>query len=300
MATTQTTVPSVITRSAPRTTLLTRKQSEMLVRIVSFVVLFIGAITMVAPFLWMVATSLKRPMDVFSIPPNFIPNPVDVTNYSKVFEQTDMLRGFINSLIIALTSTAGEVFFSLLAGFAFARLKFPGRGVFFSLLLATMSIPAIVTLVPSFILFRTLGWVDTWLPLIVPPMLGTAYAVFLSRQFMATLPNELIDAAKVDGANYFQTFLFIFVPLARPIMLTLAVLGFIARWNDFLGPTIYIPGNVEMYTVQQMLARLFGSYSQQWSIMMAGAVLVVLPCILLFFFMQRYFIEGVALTGLKG
>lgn len=276
-----------------------QKRAERFVLILSYTVLILGAITMLAPFFWMLATSLKDPKYVFTLPPNFIPNPLVLDNYVKVFQQTDMLRGFLNSLFIAVVSTAGEVFFSLLGGFAFARLQFPGRGFFFGMLLATMAIPPIVTLVPSFLLFRSLKWLDTFLPLIVPPLLGTAFAVFLSRQFFATLPGELIDAARVDGANYFQVFIKIYVPLAKPVMLTLIVLGFIARWNDFFGPLIYLSA-VDKFPVQLMLSRLNGAYQQQWTLLMAGAVLAVLPCITLFFFMQKYFIEGVALTGMKG
>lgn len=270
-----------------------------LVVVLSYILLISGAITMIAPFLWMVATSFKDPKDVFAIPPNFIPSPLILDNYIKVFQQTDMLRGFLNSAFIATVSTAGEVFFSMLGGFAFARLRFPGRGAFFALLLATMAIPPIVTLVPSFLLFRQIKWLDTLLPLIVPPFMGTAFAVFLSRQFFSSLPGELIDAARVDGANYFQTFLRVYLPLARPVMLTLTVLGFIARWNDFLGPLIYL-NDVSKYPIQLMLSRLNGAYQQQWTLLMAGSVIAILPCILLFFFLQRYFIEGVALTGLKG
>lgn len=278
---------------------LGQRQRKRLVQIVAYVILFIGSLAMLLPFLWMVSTSLKAERGIFVMPPQLIPNPVILDNYANVWQRTDLARGLFNSSFIALVTTVGEIFASTLAGFAFARMRFPGRRNFFFLLLLTMMIPGVVTMIPTFILFRFLGWIDTWLPLIVPLMFGTAFAVFLSRQFFMTMPRELEDAAKVDGCNFFQIYLLIFLPNARPIIATLFVLGVIARWNDFLGPLIYLR-DPQKFTVPLMLARLNSAYEQQWTLLMAGSVIALAPIIILFIFLQRYFIESVTLTGLKG
>jgi len=211
---------------------LTRNQREGIAKLAAYLVLTLGAIAMLLPFFWMVSTSFKPERGIFVMPPQWLPNPFTVENYQKALESTTLTRSFLNSFYIALTTTIGEIFCSTLAGFAFARLKFPGRNTLFGVLLATLMIPGVVTLVPAFILFRTLGWVGTYNPLIIPVLFGTPFAVFLSRQFFMTLPAELEDAAKVDGCNMFQIYRYIFLPLATPIIATLFVLGFIARWND--------------------------------------------------------------------
>jgi multiple sugar transport system permease protein len=278
---------------------LGRRERVLIGQIIAYVVLFIGSLAMLLPFLWMISTSLKPERGIFVMPPQLIPNPLILDNYVNVWQRTDLARGLFNSSFIALVTTVGEIFASTLAGFAFARMRFPGRKTFFFLLLMTMMIPGVVTMIPTFILFRILGWIDTWLPLIVPLMLGSAFAVFLSRQFFMTMPRELEDAAKVDGCNFFQIYLFIFMPNAKPIVATLFVLGVIARWNDFLGPLIYLR-DPQKFTVPLMLARLNSAYEQQWTLLMAGSVIALAPIIILFIFLQRYFIESVTLTGLKG
>jgi multiple sugar transport system permease protein len=278
---------------------LGKRERTVLIKAVSYIVLTVGAITMILPFLWMLSTSLKPERGVFKLPIQWIPDPIVVENYVEVWDQTDLATGFVNSAFIALTSTTGEILAATLAGFAFARMRFPGRDKFFGMLLITMMIPGIVTMIPTFILFRILGWIDTWNPLIIPLLFGSAYAVFLCRQFFSTLPRELEDAAKVDGANFFQIYFYIFLPQAKPIVATLFVLGFIARWNDFLGPLIYIR-ETEKFTVQLMLSRLNSLYEQRWTLLMAGSVIAMLPIIIIFLLLQRYFVESIALTGIKG
>lgn len=276
-----------------------KREQDIIARVAAYTILIAGAITMLLPFVWMLSTSFKEPRGIFVMPPQWIPDPFTFANYEQVWTRTDLARGFFNSVFIALTTTIGEIFASTLAGFAFARMRFPGRQRFFALLLITMMIPGVVTMIPAFILFRYLGWINTWYPLIVPLMFGTAFATFLSRQFFATLPRDLEDAAKVDGCNYFQIYLYIFLPLAKPIIATLFVLGVIARWNDFLGPLIYIR-SVDKFTIPLMLARLNSQYSTQWTLLMAGSVIAVMPVIIMFLFLQRYFVESVAITGIKG
>lgn len=279
--------------------MLGNRERAFITKVLAYLFLIFGAIVMIVPFFWMVSTSLKDSTSIFILPPEWIPAQPTLKNYEEAWEVAMLPRGFVNSTFIAVTSTVGEVFASMLAGFAFARMRFPGRNALFGILLVTMMIPGVVMLVPSFILFTQLGWVNTWSPLIIPVLFGTPFAVFLSRQYFATLPADLEDAAKVDGANYFQTFLFVFLPLARPIMATLFVLGFIARWNDFIGPLIYLR-SVELYPIPLLLSRLNSLYEQNWTLLMAGATLALLPILFLFFLLQRYFVESVALTGIKG
>ncbi len=279
---------------------LGKREQARIARYAAYAFLILGSIVMLLPFFWMLSTSLKPERGIFTMPPQWIPNPLIFDNYVNVWQQTDLLRGMLNSAFIAIVTTVGEIFISTLAGFAFARMRFVGRKTFFGLLLLTMMIPGVVTMVPSFILFRYLGWIQTWLPLIVPLLLGSAFAIFLSRQFFVTLPRELEDAAKVDGCNFFQIYWRIFMPNAKPLVATLFVLGFIARWNDFLGPLIYLQGATDLYTVPLMLARLNSAYERQWALLMAGSMIALAPIILVFIFLQRYFIQSVTMTGLKG
>lgn len=299
------TIPQTTTaRPAARVPGMNKATRSFILKTISYLVLIFVAVIMLAPFFWMVSTSFKPERDVFIMPPQWIPQNFTFENFETLLrptQQTNLPRAFLNSLYVSLTTTIGEVFASTLAGFAFARLRFPGRQTLFVLLLITMMIPGVVTMVPSFILFRILGWVGTYLPLIVPVLFGTAFAVFLSRQYFATLPAELEEAAKIDGANMFQIYWRIFLPLAQPIIATLFVLGFIARWNDYLGPLIYLgAGRPEEFTIPLALASLQSFYTLKWTILMAGSTLALLPIIVLFFVFQRYFVESIAITGIKG
>lgn len=291
-----------VSRRAPAISLpfaLGNREREFLIKLVSYVFLSVGAFTMLVPFFWMVTTSFKEPAGIFKMPPEWIPDPFTLENYVKVWEKTELARGFVNSMIIAVTSTTGEILTSTLAGYAFARIRFRGRNTLFALLLSTMMIPGVVTMIASFTLFKYLGWLDSWRPLIVPLLLGSPFAIFLCRQFFATLPQELADAAKVDGANQLQIYWQIFLPQAKPIIATLAVLGFIARWNDYLGPLIYVR-TASKHPIALMLTALNTMYEKQWTLLMAGSMIALLPIIILFVALQRYFVESVALTGIKG
>jgi multiple sugar transport system permease protein len=278
---------------------LGNRQRELLTKIVSYAVLSVGAFTMLVPFFWMLSTSFKEPAGIFKMPPEWIPDPFTLENYVKIWQKTDLARGFANSMVIAVVSTVGEVFVSTLAGYSFARIRFPGRNVVFAMLLSTMMIPGVVTMIPAFTLFRYLDWIDSWKPLIVPLMFGSSFAIFLCRQFFATLPEELADAGKIDGANQFQIYWSIYLPQARPVIATLAVLGFIARWNDYLGPLIYVR-SAEKYPIALMLTTLNTMYEKQWTLLMAGSVIALIPIIVLFVSLQRYFVGSIALTGIKG
>lgn len=265
----------------------------------AYLFLSAGALFMAVPFLWMLSTSLKQQGMEFEMPPKWIPQHLEWSNYRFVLFESDIVQGFVNTLLIILLPCLVGLFTSALAAYAFARLVFPARNLLFGLLLATMMIPGVVTMIPTFMLFKTIGWIDSWMPLIIPGMFGAAAAVFLLRQFFMTIPRELEDAAKVDGMNPLHTFLRIMLPLSKPALITQGLLNFIAGYNDYLGPLIYI-NSPEKYTLQLVLASFQGFYTSQWTYIMAGSVLALIPTLLVFFFAQKYFVEGIALTGMKG
>jgi multiple sugar transport system permease protein len=275
-----------------------QKQSKQFVRGLSYVVLGLVALSMLAPFAFMLSTSLKLPADVHQIPMRWIPQPATLDNYRKAFNQVDLLRGVVNTLWIAIPSTLGGLLTAAFAGYAFAKMKFPGKDAIFAALLATMMLPGIVTLIPQFVMFAKIGWVDTYYPLIVPGAMGAAFAIFMMRQFFVTIPDELIEAATLDGCNPFQTFTMIVFPLAGPALATLAIFGFKGAWNDYFGPLIYI-STPEKFNLQQMIAATQNAYGGEPAVLMAAATLAMLPLLVLFFCAQRYFVEGVASSGMK-
>lgn len=276
-----------------------KKRNERIIRFFAYLYLLAGSLVMAIPFLWMLSTSLKQPGQEFEMPPKWIPEIFEWENYRFVLFESDILQGFLNTLLIIALPCIVGLFSSALAAYAFARLQFPGKNIIFIMLLATMMIPTVVTMVPTFILFRYIGWIDTWWPLIIPGIFGAPAAIFLLRQFFMSIPKELEDAAKVDGMNPFQIFIKIMLPLSKPALITQGLLGFLAGYNDYIGPLIYI-NTPEKYTLQLVLASFQGFYSSQWTYIMAGSVLALLPTILLFFFLQKYIIEGITLTGMKG
>ncbi len=253
------------------------------------------------PFVWLVVTSLKPLDQVFTDPPQWIPRPILWQNYVEALTSPafPFLRLLRNTLFYTVTSTLGVVVSSIIVAYAFARLEFRGRDVLFAITLSTMMLPGIVTLIPTYILFRWFGWVGTYAPLIVPYFFGSAYNIFLLRQFMMTIPWELTDAAKVDGANEFTTMLKIVTPLIKPALLVIAVFHFMWTWNDFFGPLIYLD-NITEYPLVMGLYAFQTRFGVKWNLMMAASLSTTLPLIILFFIAQRYFIEGITLTGLKG
>ncbi|XID90492.1 carbohydrate ABC transporter permease [Paenibacillaceae bacterium WGS1546] len=277
-----------------------RKRTNELVRqIFAYLFLTAGSLVMAIPFLWMLSTSLKPQGREFEMPPRWIPEAFEWSNYVFVLTEANLLKGFVNTLLVIALPCLVGLFTNALAAYAFARMDFPARNVLFTLLLATMMIPGVVTMIPTFILFKHIGWIDSWLPLMVPGMFGAAAGVFLLRQFFMTIPKELEEAAKVDGMNPFHIFVRIMLPLSKPAVITQGLLGFLAGYNDFLGPLIYI-NSPDKFTLQLVLASFQGFYTAQWTYIMAGSVLALIPSLLLFFFAQKYFVEGITLTGMKG
>lgn len=262
----------------------------------------LGAV-MVLPFLWMVSTALKPYAQVLTIPPEWFPRPYVWRNFIDSFT---LLAHPVhlyawNTVVITVLGVAGVLISSSLVAFGFARLEFPGRDPLFILLLSTMMLPPAVVMVPKFILFRELGWLDTFKPLIVPYWFGAPFHIFLLRQFILTIPKDLDDAARVDGASSLQIYWHIILPLSRPALATVAIFASVYHWNDLLEPLIYLSSQ-EKWTLTLYLASYQGYIEQvpQWNLMMAASTVLVLPILILFFFAQRLFIGGITLTGIKG
>jgi len=264
------------------------------------VVLGLGALIMLIPFIWMVSTSFKTIDQVFTFPPNWIPNPFIWDNYPRAFTSVPFARWFLNSLQIAVLVTIGQLFTCSLAGFTFARMRFPGRDPLFLVYLGTMMIPAHVTIIPIFVTMNWLKLVDTPWSLILPG-LTSAWGTFLFRQYFLTLPSELEDAAKIDGCGFFRIYGQISLPLAKPVLATLAVFTFMSSWNDFLGPLIFLQSkDQKTLTIGLLQFRAEFQGLANWPVMMAGIVISTLPILIAFVIGQKYFVRGLALTGIKG
>lgn len=268
---------------------------------VAFVLMLIGALTMVLPFLWMVSTSLKESKLVFDYPPQWIPDPIDWANYLEVWDVAPLATGLLNSLIVTTSVVVVGTFSSTMAAFAFAKLDFPHKQTIFVGLLATMMIPVVVTIIPQFLVFAEIGWIDTLLPLIVPALLGNITMIFFLRQYMMGLAGELLDAAKIDGAGFLRIYWSIFLPLCKPAIAANVIIVFMATWNDYLGPLIFT-NSPENSTVQLVIASLSSYYAEQtdYPIVMAASVIAVLPVVILFIGLQRYFVDSFAFSGIKG
>ena len=262
--------------------------------------LIVLSVVYLLPLYWMISTSLKQTGSEMVIPPQWLPNPIVWSNYLDVFVQVPLTLYIRNSLIVTLTATLFGVLTASLAGYGFARTTFPGRNFLFTLCIASLMLPEIVTLIPEFILFRRIGWVNTFLPLIVPwSLAGSSFAVFLFRQYCLTIPLELDEAVRVDGAGTLRIWWAIIVPLSKAVLATLAILSFIHHWNEFLRPLIYL-GRPELRTLALGLRAFRGEYQLAWNYMMAVALIMLLPILLLFFLAQRQFVQGIVMTGIKG
>lgn len=258
------------------------------------------AVVCTVPFIWMVSTSLKEQSDVFRFPPEFVPRPVELGAYHDLLYLVPMVRYALNSLGVALAITLGQLVFNTLAAYAFAKIPFRGRDMLFIAYLATMMVPSQVTIIPLFILIKELHLVDTYGGLIVPYVCGSAFGIFLIRQYFLTIPRDLEDAARVDGAGHLRILWHVAVPLAKPALATFAVFSFMFFWNDFMWPLI-VTNSDSMKTLTVGLASLAqGQYGTDWPLLMAGAAFSIVPILIAFIFAQRYFVQGVALTGLKG
>jgi multiple sugar transport system permease protein len=275
-----------------------RLNVENLGRAVLFLSILAASIIMLLPFLWMLSTSFKEPKAVFGLQLQLIPNPVVTDNYKRIFEVLPFSRFYWNSIITSASVTILQLVTCSFAGYAFARLRFPGRDTLFLGYLATLMIPGQVTIIPNFILLRILGWIDTYQALILPNAFS-AFGTFLLRQFFSTLPADLEDAAKIDGCSYFGIYRHVILPLSKPALSSLTVFTWLGQWNSFIWPLIVI-NSVEMNTLTVGLRTLQGQYNTQWTLLMSGSVLALLPVLILFVLAQRTFISGMALSGMGG
>lgn len=269
--------------------------------IVSFALMLLGALTMVLPFLWMLSTALKQSNLVFGYPPQWIPDPVDWGNFVEVWDVAPLATGLLNSALVTVLVVVVGTFSSTMAAFAFAKLEFPHKRVIFYTLLATIMIPLIVLLIPQFLVYVEIGWIDTLLPLIVPGLLGNVTMIFFLRQYMLGLASELLEAAKIDGAGYFRIYWSIFLPLCRPAIAANVIIVFMATWNDYLTPLIFTH-SPENSTVQLVIASLNSYYAEQtdFPMIMAASIIAVLPVIILFSLLQKHFVDSFAFSGIKG
>lgn len=275
-----------------------KKSSAVLRRVLLYIVLILIAVIMVVPFLWMLSTSLKTQYDAVKIPPVWIPDPPQWENYVKLFTEQPMFQFMLNTIKIVFFVVLGQLFFSSLAAYSFARISFKGRNVVFFFYIATLMVPGQVTMIPTYLMFAKAGLTDNHLALILPAFFS-AFGVFLLRQFFMSLPRELEEAAEIDGCNPFMTYWRIMLPLVVPAMLTLGVFTLMNTWNDYMGPLIYL-SSPEKYTMTLGVAYFKGVYTTQWNLVMAGSIVSVVPILIAYLCAQKYFIEGIAFSGVKG
>lgn len=268
-------------------------------RIVVYGLLGLVAFIMLFPFTWVLSLALKTPPQAFIYPPALIPDPISFENFGKaLFGPLPFLLFFQNTLIIAILVIVGDLLSCSLIAYGFARFRFPGRDILFLILLSTLMVPFIVRLVPLFVMFQSVGWINTFLPLVVPAFFGTPLFIFLMRQFFLTVPLELIDAARIDGANELQVWWRIMVPLSKPVMAAVAIFAFQATWNDFLAPLVFLQRR-EVRTIILGLYSFLG-INPDYPTLMAATIASIIPIIVIFFLFQNFFVKGITVSGLKG
>ncbi|HZO29918.1 MAG TPA: carbohydrate ABC transporter permease [Chloroflexota bacterium] len=261
--------------------------------------LIAGLVLIFLPIAWAVSTSLKNPGDIFLFPPTWIPDPIRWQNYVDAMTKADFGRYFLNTTFITVVDIVAKVMSCSLVAFSFARLRWWGRDVLFMVMLSTLMLPQQVTLIPQFIIYRQLGWIDTFMPLIVPNLFGGPFFTFLLRQFFLSIPTDLDDAARIDGCSSWGVYWRIILPLSRPALMMVAIYVFNITWNDFFGPLIYLH-NRNNYTISLGLQAFQTQSGPEWHLIMAASLVAMLPVLVLFFFGQRYFIQGVVFSGVKG
>ncbi|WP_426348224.1 carbohydrate ABC transporter permease [Alloiococcus sp. CFN-8] len=269
-------------------------------RIIAFLIMLIGGAAMILPFIWMISTSLKEANNVYQIPPQWIPDPIDWRNFVDIWTKTELLNGIKNTILVSVCVVVFGTFSSTMAAFAFAKLEFPFKKALFICILSTMMIPFVVLLVPQYIIYAKINWLNTLLPLIIPGALGNVSMIFFLRQYMTGLPTSLLEAAKIDGCGYFKIYYRIFLPLCKPAIVGQVIMIFMATWNDYFGPMVFI-NDSRKRTIQVVIAMLNSYHETQTDIplIMAGSLIAILPVLILFIFCQKYFTNSFAMSGLK-
>ena len=267
----------------------------------SYIILIVAAVVVLAPFFWMLVSSFKSQRDLFAYPPKFLPTVWKWENYVKVLESGSItfFEMFFNSMKVTIPVLVGNIIFSSLAAYAFSRIKFPFKNFIFMLFMSSLMIPSAVTMIPKFLMFSKLNLVDTYWPLILPSVFGTTFSIFLLKQFFVTIPVELEEAAVVDGCGKFRIWSTIMLPLSKPIIATLAVFQFQWSYNDFMGPLIYL-NSAKKFTVQLGLAAFRSSFTTRYDLIMAGSMMALIPVLIIYAFGQKYIVKGIALSGIKG
>lgn len=276
-----------------------RRQYRRLGQAIAFTLCALLAVLYIFPFYWMIVTALKTDQQVFVWPPALWPATPQWQNFVEATRYIPFWLYMRNTLVICLITVVGTLISCTLIAYGFSRLRWPGRDAIFIIYLSTIMLPGQVTMIPLYVVFRNLGWVGTILPLVVPAFFGNAFFVFLLRQFFRTIPSELTDAARIDGANEFGILWHIMLPLTRPALFTVALFSFLNAYRDFLGPLVYLTEQSQ-WTISLGLQLFKNMYGAQWQLMMAASTLMMLPVIALFFVTQRTFVEGIATTGLNG
>ena len=276
---------------------MTRKNKNLI--FIAYLLLVLGALSMILPFLWMLVTSFMGNSQIFSYPPNFFPKPFIVENYSGIITQMPLFRYFLNSLFVSIVTTFGQIVIAAMAGFAFAKLNFKFKEPLFLLILLTMMIPPQVNIIPLFYVMKELHWIDTFQALILPGFFG-GFGVFLMRQWFKSMPDALFEAAKIDGCNIFQSFFKIALPLALPAVATLAIFTFVSSWNGFMWPLI-VTNSDSVRTLPVAIASFKGSFREtiEWGQLMACAVVTTIPAVLVFILGQKFFIKGIMSSAVK-
>ncbi len=264
-----------------------------------YLLLSVFALFFIIPFLWILSTSLKGDAQIFTIPPQWIPENFHWDNYAKVFDRIPFLLYVKNSVFVSAIIITGTVLSSSIVAYSFACLNWPGRNILFIIVLATMMLPIQVIMIPVFVFFKEIGWLNSFKPLTLPSFLGgSAFNIFLLRQFFLSIPKDLLDSARIDGCSEFRIYWNIVLPNAKPALATVAILTFMFSWNDFLGPLIYL-SDQSKGTIALGLGMFVGQYVTEWSLLMAASMLMMLPMLLIFFVFQKYFIQGFIMSGLK-
>lgn len=288
------------TRAAARRRRLYRRGFSLLGRGIVLAIVAAGALFVMLPILWMISTSLKAPAEVFLMPPWRLPDAPQWRNYPEALTTVPFGRYYLNTLTILIPGLLGDVLINALIAYAFARLRARGRDFLFVLVLSTMILPAQATMIPLYILFAKMGWINTFKPLIVPAFFGYAFYIFLLRQFFRTIPKELDDAARIDGCGYFSIFWRIILPLSKPALACVAIFSFMFIYTDFYGPIIFLNSNDKFTAAVGLRSFLGDRGASQWNLLMAASVVNIIPCVLLFAFAQRFFIQGIVFSGVKG